>query len=142
MSCKANESFGLGRLAAASVMSLALAACASTAEPEPVTSSPAPPPPPPSAALNQVPPPIYRVRSGTPSVLERFPRGSVVTEETEICLEEGEQVNVIGDNGQSVTYVGPGCMARSAPATGDNEGGFIFGSNEVAVPEHGGVLAH
>ena len=139
MSCRPNETIGLGQLATVIAVSVLLAACATTPAPEPVDTAAMPPAEPRMVAP---PPPVYRVRSGTPSVLERFPRGSVVTEETEICLEEGEQVNVIGENGQSVTYVGPGCMTRSAPATGENEGGFIFGSNEVAVPERGAVLAH
>ena len=122
-----------GKIASISALGLALSACAGgsvSEEPyagsalppvEPVMSAPPPPPP----------PPIYRVRSGSPSVLERFARGTVVTEDTQICLEAGEQINVVGNNGQSVTYVGPGCMTRTAPATSDNEGGFIFGMGKA-----------
>ncbi|WDA42221.1 hypothetical protein [Erythrobacter sp. BLCC-B19] len=83
---------------------------------------PPPPPPPPSPA-----PAVYRVASGSPSVLARLPRGTLVTRETAICLKAGEQITVSGSNGQSVTYSGPGCLKRSAPATPQNLGGFTFG---------------
>ena len=72
-------------------------------------------------------------------MLEGFARGSVVTQETDICLEAGEQINIVGNNGQSVTYVGPGCMTRTAPVTGDNEGGFIFGMGTTG-PARGRTL--
>ncbi|MEO0699361.1 MAG: hypothetical protein AAFY81_06550 [Pseudomonadota bacterium] len=132
-----------GRLASISALGLALSACAGgsgaegsdTRSAPPVMAEPMAMPPPP-------PPPIYRVRSGSPSVLERFARGSVVTEDTQICLEAGEQINVVGNNGQSVTYVGPGCMTRTAPATSDNEGGFIFGMGSGlprSIPEDRGA---
>ncbi|MEL6737568.1 MAG: hypothetical protein AAFO28_01455, partial [Pseudomonadota bacterium] len=116
------------RLACVSALAVALSACASgSVEEEPYVTSAPPPMQEPMAMPPPAPPPIYRVRSGSPSVLERFARGSVVTQETQICLEDGEQINIVGNNGQSVTYVGPGCMTRTAPASSDNEGGFIFG---------------
>jgi len=110
MNCNRNS-----RALLAAVLVLTLAGCGRRTE-EPVMSAP-PPPPPGSAA--PAPAPIYRVASGTPGVLERFPRGTIVTRDTGICLKAGEQITVTGSNGQSVTYTGPGCLKRSAPA--DNE---------------------
>ena len=110
---------------AALTAALMLAGCGKRAA-EPVMSAPPPPPPPPGSAA-PAPAPIYRVASGSPGVLERFPRGTVVTRETAICLKAGEQITVTGSNGQSVTYTGPGCLKRSAPATPQNLGGFTFG---------------
>lgn len=107
---------------------LALAACGKKA-PEPVMSAPppppmsAPPPPPPPPS----PPPVYRVASGSPAVLTRFPRGTLVTLQTEICLKQGEQITMVGSNGQSVTYNRPGCLRRNGRPTGENAGGFTFG---------------
>lgn len=60
-------------------------------------------------------------------MLARIPRGTLVTRETAICLKAGEQITVAGSNGQSVTYTGPGCLKRSAPASPQNLGGFTFG---------------
>ena len=123
-------------MAAVGTLALALAACQSMgagAEPPVVDSMPAPtsaaPPPPPPP-----PPPVYLVRSGSPSVLAKFPRGSEVSRDTRICLEEGEQITIAGTNGQQVSYRGPGCMQRTGRPTGDNEGGFIFGFNDFAEP--------
>jgi len=131
MRCAQNDTGSIARLASLAALAVALSACASgSVSEEPDTSSARPPLRPAERgflALPPPPPPIYRVRSGSPSVLERFARGSVVTQETKICLEDGEQINIVGNNGQSVTYFGPGCMTRTAPATSDNEGGFIFG---------------
>jgi hypothetical protein len=112
---------------------LALAACAKKAPmdlpppPPPPPAPMAPPPPPPPPAPGSPPPPIYRVASGSPSVLARFPRGTQVTLQTQICLKAGEQVTVTGSNGQSVTYNRPGCLKRDARPTGENAGGFTFG---------------
>jgi hypothetical protein len=120
MNCNRNS-----RALLAAVLVLTLAGCGRRAE-EPVMSAPPPPPPPPGSAA-PAPAPIYRVASGTPGVLERFPRGTIVTRDTGICLKAGEQITVTGSNGQSVTYTGPGCLKRSAPATPQNLGGFTFG---------------
>lgn len=124
------------RLVATAALALSLAACQSMGGAEggggdmgampPPAAAGAPPPPPP-------PPPVFRVRSASPAVLEKFPRGSEVTRKTRICLEEGEQLTIVGSNGQSVTYTGPGCMQRSAPSTSDNVGGFTFGYNSRYV---------
>jgi hypothetical protein len=118
MNCNRNSC----TLLAATALVLTLAACNKRA-PEPVMSAP----PPVMAAPPPPPPPVYRVASGSPSVLERFPRGTIVTRQTEICLKSGEQVTVTGSNGQSVTYDRPGCLKRSAPSTPQNLGGFTFG---------------
>jgi len=79
-----------------------------------------PPPPPPR-------PVIFRIASGSPAVLTRFPRGTLVQRGTALCLKGGEQVTVAGSNGQSTTYSGPGCLGRSARPTRENVGGFTFG---------------
>lgn len=125
------------RALAVAVFMLVLAACKTTPEPAEPMAEPvmeAPPPPPPAAAMPAPPPPTFRVRSGSPAVLEKFPRGSEVTRTTRICLKEGEQITISGSNGQQVSYRGPGCMQRTAPPTGDNQGGFIFGFNGWGVP--------
>ena len=83
------------------------------------------------ASMNRAP--AFRVASGSPDVLERFPRGSQVTRETEICLERGQQVTLISRRGQRVTYRGPGCARRNAQPSGTNLGGFTFGWNGHAT---------
>lgn len=128
MNCNRNSGVLL-----AATLALTLAGCASNdpldnmegGSGAPVMSAPPPPPPPPPPASPA--PAVYRVASGSPSVLARLPRGTLVTRETAICLKAGEQVTVSGSNGQSVTYTGPGCLKRSAPATPQNLGGFTFG---------------
>ena len=87
------------------------------------------------AAAPPPPPPVYRVASGSPSVLTRLPRGTIVTRDTAICLKAAEQITVAGSNGQSVTYTGPGCLKRSAPSTPQNLGGFTFGWRAPADDE-------
>jgi hypothetical protein len=79
-----------------------------------------PPPPPPR-------PVIFRIASGSPPALARFPRGTLVQRGTPLCLKAGEQVSIAGSNGQSVTYTGPGCLNRTVRPTRDNVGGFTFG---------------
>ncbi len=79
-----------------------------------------PPPPPPR-------PVIFRIASGSPAVLARFPRGMLVQRGTAICLKTGEQLNIAGSNGQSVSYSGPGCLNRGGRPTSENVGGFTFG---------------
>jgi len=81
----------------------------------------APPPPPPPRPV------IFRIASGSPAALARFPRGTLVQRGTALCLKAGEQVTVAGNNGQSATYTGPGCLNRSARPTRENVGGFTFG---------------
>lgn len=96
----------------------------------------APPPPmatPAPRPATTAPPPVYRVRSGSPSVLENYPRGSEVGRATRICLKDGEQITIAGSNGQQVSYRGPGCMQRNAPPTGTNQGGFTFGHNSYGI---------
>jgi len=113
---------------------IALAGCAKKA-PEMMAPPPPPPPPPPPMSAPPPPPPppvsapapVYRVAGGSPGVLARIPRGTVVTRDPAICLKAGEQVTVAGSNGQSVTYSGPGCLKRGAPASPRNLGGFTFG---------------
>ena len=82
----------------------------------------------------------FRVSSATDSVLERFPRGSLVSRSTRICLEEGEQITIVGSNGQRVTYRGPGCARRNARPTEDNLGGFTFGWNTYGIAPDAAVL--
>lgn len=72
-------------------------------------------------------PVMFRVYSGSPAVLERLPRGTLVQRETAICLKQGEQVTINASTGQSVTYRGPGCLNRQARPTRNNIGGFTFG---------------
>lgn len=87
-----------------------------------IRASAAPPPPPPPPR-----PVIFRVASGSPAVLARVPRGTLVQRSTALCLKAGEQVSVAANNGQSVTYTGPGCLNRTARPTRENVGGFTFG---------------
>jgi hypothetical protein len=70
---------------------------------------------------------VFRIASASPTVLTRFPRGTLVQSATALCLKAGEQVTVAGSNGQSVTYTGPGCLNRKARPTRENVGGFTFG---------------
>lgn len=72
-------------------------------------------------------PVVYRVAAGTDSAIERYPRRSLVNRSSRICLENGEQITIIGSNGQRVTYSGPGCARRTARPSADNIGGFVFG---------------
>lgn len=72
-------------------------------------------------------PVIFRIASGSPAVLARVPRGTLVQRSTALCLKAGEQVSVAASNGQSVSYTGPGCLKRQARPTRDNIGGFTFG---------------
>ena len=106
---------------------LVLAGCAAS----PPLPAPSPHPPPPAPALPPPPPPpppsIYRIASGSPGVLARFPRGTPVTLQTVICLKAGEQVSIQGSNGQPVTYNRLGCLRRNAVPTRENVGGFTFG---------------
>lgn len=125
MNCSPSERGWPGRGFVAVVLVVALAGCAK--QPEPVMSPPPPPPPMSAPPPAPPPPPIYRVASGSPSVLARFPRGTQVTLQTEICLKAGEQITVQGSNGQSVTYNRPGCLKRDGQPTGQNMGGFTFG---------------
>lgn len=78
---------------------------------------------------NAVRAPGFRVASGSADVLEQFPRGTTVTRRTEICLERGQQVTLISNRGQRVTYRGPGCARRNVIPSADNIGGFTFGWN-------------
>ena len=57
-----------------------------------------------------------------------------MTSATRICLSDGEQITISGSNGQQVSYRGPGCMQRTAPPSGENQGGFVFGYNGYGVP--------
>jgi hypothetical protein len=135
MSCNRNDTAirtpALVRnVALVGALALGLSACArNDAMMEPVM---APPPPMAEPAPVQAPP-VYRVRSGSPGVLQKFPRGSEVTRSTRICLAEGEQITISGSNGQQVSYRGPGCMQRTAPPSGTNQGGFTFGRNSYGV---------
>lgn len=78
--------------------------------------------------------PGFRVASGTEGVLARFPVGTRVALETEICLARREQVTLISSRGQRVTYRGPGCARRNTRPSSDNLGGFTFGWNGYAAP--------
>ena len=84
-----------------------------------------------TGAPRAAPPPprpvIFRIASGSPAALARFPRGTLVQRGAPLCLRAGEQVSIAGSNGQSVTYTGPGCLNRTARPTRDNVGGFTFG---------------
>lgn len=80
----------------------------------------APPPTPPR-------PVIFRLAGGSPAVLERFARGTILQRTTALCLNSGEQATVTASTGQTVTYTGPGCLKRQAPPTRENIGGFTFG---------------
>lgn len=68
-------------------------------------------------------------------MLAKYPRGSEVSRDTRICLKDGEQISIVGSNGQSVTYVGPGCAQRTGRPTRENQGGFIFGWNGWGTPD-------
>lgn len=135
MSCNRSDALGnFARLAPnvtlVCVVALGLSACArNDAMMEPVMA----PPPPMAEPAAASPPAVYRVRSGSPAVLQKFPRGSEVTRSTRICLAEGEQITISGSNGQQVSYRGPGCMQRTAPPSGTNQGGFTFGRNSYGV---------
>lgn len=72
-------------------------------------------------------PVVFRVAAGSDSAIERYPRRSIVNRSSRICLEDGEQITIIGSNGQRVTYSGPGCARRTARPSADNIGGFVFG---------------
>ena len=82
----------------------------------------------------------FRVASGTRQVLDQFPVGSRIMRDTEICLDRGQQVTLISNRGQRVTYRGPGCARRNTQSTESNLGGFTFGwnrygsSHPVALP--------
>jgi len=83
-------------------------------------------------------PPVFIVYSGTPGVLERYPRGTEVERGEAICLKEGEQLTIIGKGGEGQrVYDGPGCLRRNAPSTSDNVGGFIFGHARPGHPHSG-----
>lgn len=73
--------------------------------------------------------PIFRVATGTGDVLSKFPAGTRVTQELEICLARGQQITLISSRGQRVTYRGPGCARRNARPSATNQGGFTFGWN-------------
>lgn len=84
----------------------------------------------PTAARPPAPPPrpiIFRLASASPGVLQRYPKGTLVQRSTALCLSNGEEATIVGSNGQSVSYTGPGCLQRKARPTGDNIGGFTFG---------------
>jgi hypothetical protein len=70
---------------------------------------------------------IFRLASASPTVLERFPRGTLVQRTTALCLKQGEEATIVSNHGQSVSYSGPGCLHRRAKPTGTNVGGFTFG---------------
>lgn len=72
-------------------------------------------------------PVLFRVASGSPEVLARLPRGTLVQRSSALCLKPGEQVTVTASTGQSATYTGPGCLKRQGLPTRDNIGGFTFG---------------
>lgn len=72
-------------------------------------------------------PVIFRLASASPAVLKRFPRGTLVQRTTAVCLSRGEEATIVGSNGQSVNYSGPGCLHRKARPTAENIGGFTFG---------------
>lgn len=70
---------------------------------------------------------IFRLASASPGVLDRYPRGTLVQRTTALCLNPGEEATIVGSNGQSVSYTGPGCLNRKARPTSTNIGGFTFG---------------
>lgn len=70
---------------------------------------------------------IFRLASGSPSVLARFPRGMIVQHSTALCLTGGEQLTISSSIGQSATYTGPGCLKRQGKPTRENIGAFVFG---------------
>lgn len=85
--------------------------------------------PPPIKAGPPLPPRpiIFRLASGSPSVIARFPRGMIVQPSTALCLTQGEQLTVSSSIGQSTTYTGPGCLKRQGKPTRENIGAFVFG---------------
>ncbi|MHA7820719.1 MAG: hypothetical protein ACX930_13820 [Erythrobacter sp.] len=113
---------------------LALAACAKEPPPPP---APAAAPPPGEAGP---PTDFFYVRSGSASVLEKYPRGMPVRVGAELCLESGEQITLINRAGQSVSYAGPGCARRIERSTPQNEGGFIFGWKDWGLPSQTGIV--
>jgi hypothetical protein len=70
---------------------------------------------------------IFRVASGSPDALARFPRGTVVQRSMSLCLRQGERMTVAANNGQTATYTGPGCLKRLGMPTRENLGAFVFG---------------
>lgn len=134
MSCSPNNAGqlrrALGNIGVVAALAIGLAGCAKN---QPMAEPVMAPPPPMATPAPSQPAPIYRVRSGSPSVLESYPRGSEVGRATRICLKEGEQITISGSNGQQVSYRGPGCMQRNAPPSGTNQGGFTFGHNSYGV---------
>ncbi len=83
-------------------------------------------------------PVIFRLANASPAVLKRHPRGTLVQRTTALCLNPGEEATIVGSNGQSVSYSGPGCLNRKAKPTSTNIGGFTFGWAKPkgrAVPE-------
>lgn len=70
---------------------------------------------------------IFRLAAASPAVLKRHPRGTLVQRTTALCLNPGEEATIVGSNGQSVSYTGPGCLHRKARPTSTNIGGFTFG---------------
>ena len=92
----------------------------------------------PRAAASRTP--SFRVAAGTGNVLDQFPVGTRIMTGTEICLERGQQVTLISNRGQRVTYRGPGCARRNTQSSESNLGGFTFGwnrfgsSSPVALP--------
>lgn len=91
---------------------------ARTGSVRPSASRPAPAPPRPV---------IFRLANASPEVLKRYPRGTLVQRTTALCLNHGEEATIVGSNGQSVSYSGPGCLHRKARPTAENIGGFTFG---------------
>ena len=129
MSCNRNNAIRGVTLGA---LALVLGACAKQAPPVLPPAPVAAPPPPPAASPPRpaaTPAPTYRVRTGSADVLRRYPVGTVVTRDSIICLAAGEQITIVGANGQQVSYRGPGCAQRTGSPTGTNPGGFIFGWN-------------
>ena len=133
MFCNRNNAI---RGVALGALALVLGACAKQAPPV-LPPAPLPPPPPAasgppvgsSSSSTPAPGPTYRVRSGSAAALQRYPVGTVVTRDSIICLAAGEQITIVGANGQQVSYRGPGCAQRTGSPTGTNPGGFIFGWN-------------
>lgn len=85
----------------------------------------------PRAAASRTP--SFRVAAGTGNVLDQFPVGTRVMTGTEICLDRGQQVTLISNRGQRVTYRGPGCARRNTQSTESNLGGFTFGWNRYGT---------
>lgn len=77
--------------------------------------------------------PSFRIASGTRDVLDQFPVGTRLMRDTEICLERGQQVTLISNRGQRVTYRGPGCARRNTQSSESNLGGFTFGWNAFGI---------